>query len=246
MKNKILPVTILLIAIFWTTTVKSEAMVDADQDGLSDNQEIGIYFTNPQLADSDADGYLDGEELNHGYSPRYANKKLTEVDSDKDYLPDAWEIALGTGLMNPDSDGDKYLDGTEVRASFDPLDPQPEQKEKLIMVDLTKQLLTYSFNGKTLETFPISSGITRLPTPKGDFNVIKKYPLKTYSGAGYYYPNTKWNLHFTTKSYNYYIHGTYWHNDFGRPKSHGCINVSYSNMKRLYDWAQVGTQIKIQ
>ena len=32
------------------------------------------------------------------------------------------------------------------------------------------------------------------------------------------------------------LHGTFWHNDFGRPRSHGCINLSVQNAKWLYRW----------
>jgi hypothetical protein len=221
------------------------AETDSDGDGLTDEQEIDIYHTDPLNADSDGDGFNDGLEIASGYSPRHIGKKLNEVDSDKDFLPDAWEIALGTGLLNPDSDGDKFLDGTEVRAGYDPLNPEKVKLEKLITVDIKKQRLFYYFGGKKLEEFLISSGVKGWETPTGDFAVLKKYPVKNYAGTNFSYPNTKWNLHFATKKYNYYIHGTYWHNDFGTPKSHGCINVSYKNMETLYNWAQVGTKINI-
>jgi lipoprotein-anchoring transpeptidase ErfK/SrfK len=219
---------------------------DKDGDGLTDEQEINIYHTDPLNPDTDGDGFNDGLEIAKGYSPRHSNgKKLTEVDSDKDYLPDAWEIALGTGILNPDSDGDKFLDGTEVRAGYDPLNPEKIKLEKLITVDIKKQLLVYYFGGKKLEEFLISSGTKNFPTPTGSFTVLKKYPTKNYGGIGFNYPNTKWNLHFATSKWNYYIHGAYWHNDFGAPKSHGCINVNYKNMEQLYNWAQVGTRVNI-
>jgi lipoprotein-anchoring transpeptidase ErfK/SrfK len=32
------------------------------------------------------------------------------------------------------------------------------------------------------------------------------------------------------------IHGTYWHNDFGRPRSHGCVNVPNEIAKWVYRW----------
>ena len=32
------------------------------------------------------------------------------------------------------------------------------------------------------------------------------------------------------------FHGTYWHNDFGRPRSHGCINLTAQAAKWLYRW----------
>ncbi|MEK7072591.1 MAG: L,D-transpeptidase, partial [Patescibacteria group bacterium] len=112
---------------------------------------------------------------------------------------------------------------------------------------LKTQNLIYLFNNKVLESFPISSGIYRLPTPKGNFKILDKVPLKNYKGVGYYYPDTKWNLHFTDyNGYRYYIHGTYWHNNFGQPMSHGCVNVSYANMEKLYNWANVGTDVEIK
>lgn len=218
--------------------------VDTDSDGLSDEQEINVYFTDPKNPDTDSDGFSDGEEIKNNFSPLFGDKKkLIQVDSDKDYLNDAWEIALGTGLMNPDSDGDKYLDGTEVAAGYDPLDPQPNKLPKLIRVILAEQKLEYKFGDKTLGSFLISSGLRNTPTPKGNFTVLSKIPVKRYVGSNYDYKNTKWNLSFKP---SYYIHGAYWHNKFGQPMSHGCVNVAYENVEHLYWWAQVGTPIVIE
>ena len=95
--------------------------------------------------------------------------------------------------------------------------------------------------------FPISSGIATMPTPKGEFKILDKLQVKDYGGRGYNfsYPDTKWNLHFATGKYRYYIHGAYWHNKFGKPMSHGCVNVSYDNMEPLYWFAQVNTKVII-
>ncbi|MEK7584126.1 MAG: L,D-transpeptidase family protein [Patescibacteria group bacterium] len=220
---------------------------DVDNDGLSDADEIGVYFTDEESADTDNDGFSDGDEVAHGYSPRHAEgAKLMQVDSDEDYLNDAWELTLGTGLMDPDSDGDLYLDGTEVAARFDPLNAEPVQREKVIIIDLASQHLEYFFGDTLFGSFPISGGLPYTPTPTGEFTVLNKVPVKHYGGASYDYPNTQWNLHFYTKRYGYYIHGAYWHDDFGTPKSHGCVNVSYENMEPLYWWAQLGTRVIIQ
>jgi len=177
-----------------------------------------------------------------------ATSDFFKVDTDKDYLPDDWEKIIGTDVNNPDSDGDKYLDGTEVAAGFDPLDPKPVGVAKKIEVSLAKQHLWYYFGDKLLADFPISSGVRGMLTPKGDYKVLAKVPVKVYGGKGYnfYFPNTKWNLHFATGKYRFYIHGAYWHNNFGRPMSHGCVNVSYANMEPLYWFAQVGTSISIK
>ncbi|MDD5252006.1 MAG: L,D-transpeptidase family protein [Patescibacteria group bacterium] len=235
------------------TTVVSPAAApaqDADGDGLTDVEETNIYKTDPNKPDTDGDGFRDGDEIKNGFSPRHAGQvRLADVDSDKDYLNDAWEIAAGTDLLNPDTDGDKYLDGTEIAAGYDPRNPQPVKKQKRIEVSLAKQRLTYYFGDAVFGSFPISSGVRTMPTPKGDFSVLAKVPVKTYGGRGYnfYFPNTKWNLQFATaKQGRVYIHGAYWHNKFGQPMSHGCVNVAYANMEDLYWWAQVGTPVHVE
>ena len=45
-------------------------MLDFDNDGLSDYDENNVYFTNPELSDTDGDGYSDGDEVENGYDPR--------------------------------------------------------------------------------------------------------------------------------------------------------------------------------
>lgn len=178
-----------------------------------------------------------------------ATETAKPLDTDKDYLADDWEKILGTDSANPDSDGDKFLDGTEVAAGFDPLTAGNNKLEKLIEIDLKKQQLTYWFGGKQLAQFLISGGLKYLPTPRGQFTVLAKEDLRTYGGRGYnfYYPKTKWNLLFKRGTkLNYYIHGAYWHNKFGQPMSHGCVNVSYQNMERLYWFAQLGTRVVIK
>jgi hypothetical protein len=222
---------------------------DDDRDGLTNDQELKKYFTDPNNADTDSDGYNDGQEIAAGYSPRYGNsKKLIQVDSDKDYLVDSWELILGTSLMNPDSDGDLYLDGTEVAAGYDPLNPSPVRLEKIIYVNRSELRLTYSFGGKIFGSLPVSTGKSSTPTPKGEFSVLAKIPVKHYIGVGWDYPNTKWNLQFARRNgLGYYIHGAYWHNKFGlRAVSSGCVNVRYEDMEPLYWWAQEGTKVVIE
>jgi len=245
MKNIVLIIGFLFLSL--PLLSQAQTIPDKDYDGLLDEDEINIYFTDPSNPDTDGDGFKDSFELQRGYSPHYGDgKKLIDVDSDSDYLNDAWELILGTGLMNPDSDGDLYLDGTEVAAGYDPLSSEPVQLEKLIKVNLSTQTLSYYFGGKLMDSFAISSGVASMPTPRGEFTVLDKVPVKHYGGVDYDYPNTKWNLHFTTKKYRYYIHGAYWHNNFGHPMSHGCVNVSYENMDSLYWWSQIGTKIIIE
>lgn len=47
---------------------------DSDSDGLIDREETEKYFTDPQLADTDGDGYKDGDEVKNGFNPRGEGK----------------------------------------------------------------------------------------------------------------------------------------------------------------------------
>jgi lipoprotein-anchoring transpeptidase ErfK/SrfK len=175
---------------------------------------------------------------------------LMGMDTDSDGLSDYDEINIyKTNAQVVDTDGDSYSDGVEVKAGYDPNVVSDEKAVKKIKVSLQKQELTYFLGPYAIKTFKISSGLKRTPTPKGEFSVLTKRPLVTYGSklGSYYYPNTKWNLLFKYGSRgNLYIHGAYWHDKFGQPMSHGCINVSYSEMENLYNWADVGTRIFIE
>jgi L,D-transpeptidase catalytic domain/Bacterial TSP3 repeat len=221
---------------------------DSDQDGLFDYDEKNIYHTKIDNPDTDGDGINDGEEITNGQSP-LSNKSLIRTDTDQDYLNDAWELIIGTDLMNPDTDGDLYLDGTEIAASYDPLNSDIDaQVEKLIKVNIAEQKLEYYFDNKLIDSFLISSGIKGMDTPLGEFNILGKEDPKRYGGPGYDfdYPDTRWNLHFHTGQYRFYIHGAYWHNNFGNKMSHGCVNVHYDNMENLYWFTNIGTKVIIE
>ena len=88
---------------------------DSDSDGLSDVHEVW-FGTDPAVADTDADGVLDGAEIDiWGSNPLAA-------DTDMDGLDDGEETTLGTSPIAVDTDGDDLGDGDEVEIYFsDPL-----------------------------------------------------------------------------------------------------------------------------
>ncbi len=246
-ENFMYKIFILLLIIPFLINPVMALETDTDHDGLTDEQETKIYFTNPYNSDTDSDGYDDKIEIDNGYSPLVAGKKLKEVDTDKDDLDDEFELKLGTSLNDPDSDDDGFWDGLEVARGYNPLNANAIKIKKTIKVDLSKQRLSYYFGDIKLDEFLISSGVETMPTPKGYFKILDKVGAKNYGGNGFdfHYPDTRWNLHFTKNYWRYYIHGAYWHDNFGQPMSHGCVNVSYENMERLYYWAEVGTGVEI-
>jgi lipoprotein-anchoring transpeptidase ErfK/SrfK len=61
-------------------------------------------------------------------------------------------------------------------------------------------------------------------------------------GPGYDLPNVQWVMYFYR---DYSLHGAYWHNNFGQPMSHGCVNMRNEDAKWLYDWAPEGTSVMV-
>ncbi len=122
---------------------------------------------------------------------------------------------------------------------------------KKIIVSRSKQML-YAYDGDVLfMEEPVSTGLELTPTPRGTFTVYKKTPTRYMQGplpgiSDQYYdlPGVPWNLYFTLQGG--VIHGAYWHDRFGQPWSHGCVNLPPEEAKKLYKWADLGTIIIVQ
>jgi len=117
---------------------------------------------------------------------------------------------------------------------------------KHIYIDLTNQRLYAKEGDKIIHEFAISSGKWGR-TPTGDFTIWIKLRATRMKGGnkalGTFYdlPNVPYVMYFYNneipKWRGYGLHGAYWHNNFGHPMSHGCINISPENAKLLYEWA---------
>jgi lipoprotein-anchoring transpeptidase ErfK/SrfK len=114
----------------------------------------------------------------------------------------------------------------------------PQDEAKWIRVDLSEQIVVAYEGNRPIRAFVISSGLDRTPTVTGEFRIKTKVKSQTMTGGegAYYYnlPNVKWVQYFYRE---YSFHGTYWHNDFGKQKSHGCLNMTNADAKWLFDWA---------
>jgi lipoprotein-anchoring transpeptidase ErfK/SrfK len=122
---------------------------------------------------------------------------------------------------------------------------------KHIVVDRSEQML-YAYDGKTIfMKEAISTGLELTPTPRGWFYVLRKTPTRYMQGpipgiSDQYYdlPGVPWDVYFTAQGGA--IHGAYWHNNFGQPWSHGCVNLPIDKAEKLYKWADVGTPVLVQ
>ncbi|MBI2600780.1 L,D-transpeptidase [Candidatus Daviesbacteria bacterium] len=111
-------------------------------------------------------------------------------------------------------------------------------EEKWIEVSIPEQRLRAWEGSRIVMEFPISSG-KWAPTPIGDFAVWYKTRSQKMEGGSkelgtyYYLPNVPHNMFFHK---GYAIHGAYWHNNFGTPMSHGCVNSPLNYVAQLFDW----------
>lgn len=125
------------------------------------------------------------------------------------------------------------------------LGQQAPDDNKWIEVNLTEQRLYTHDGGAVTGNYLVSTGKWGL-TPTGTYRTYVKYRYTTMSGgsgASYYYlPNVPYTMYFYK---GYGIHGTYWHNNFGHPMSHGCINMKTEEAGIVYNWAPVGTKVVI-
>jgi lipoprotein-anchoring transpeptidase ErfK/SrfK len=111
-----------------------------------------------------------------------------------------------------------------------------------IDVDLSNQRLI-AYEGETpVRWVTVSTGLPRTPTVTGRFKVYVKYRAADMSGPGYYLRQVPYVMYFYR---GYGLHGTYWHNNFGHPMSHGCVNLPTPEAEWLFNWASVGTLVVV-
>ena len=132
---------------------------------------------------------------------------------------------------------EEILDGVRL---FVPVDAallayQPTSPdEKWIDVDISEQRVTAWEGNVPVLSFVSSTGLPDTPTVTGKFNIYWKLESTVMIGEDYYLPEVPYTMYFYG---GYALHGAYWHNNFGQPMSHGCVNLSSDNAKQIFEWA---------
>ena len=212
------------------------------EDGLRRPVEVTVPFTEPQRT-SKTYGW---QKL--GFRLYYGSVHLIEA-IEAGPTGDPWYRVVD------DLAGIYYVNPLHVRPipfeELAPISPDVPLEKKRIEVNLTTQTLTaYEYDKEVLKT-KISSGLLNGPrgkdglstkTPQGEFRILEKDPAK-HMGNGnlfadaddYELPGVPWTCFFTTQGHAF--HGTYWHQNFGTPMSHGCVNMQTEEAKWLFLWA---------
>ena len=146
-----------------------------------------------------------------------------------------------------------------------PISPEVSTRDKRIVVRLNQQLvIAYEMNVPVFVVNVSTGGRLRsgtYTTPQGDFITYYKRPSRhmaagDIAASGFDLPGVPWVQYITKSGISF--HGTFWHNDYGRPRSHGCINMTCAAAKWLYLWSsptvplnkefsygEVGTKVEI-
>jgi lipoprotein-anchoring transpeptidase ErfK/SrfK len=123
-----------------------------------------------------------------------------------------------------------------------PISPDVPPEEKRIYVDLAKQWLKCFEADKLCFMTRVSTGkwfdIGDYTTKPGTFPTRIKRPSRHMvvgpSAGGYDIPGVSWVNYFNHEGDA--LHGVYWHNDYGNPQSHGCVNLTPKAAKWIFRW----------
>jgi len=157
-------------------------------------------------------------------------------------IPTSTETPIPTATRKSESVAPKEKENKKEQDPKVYLPSGVEKGEIWIDVDLTHQSLSVYKGKNLLDTFIVSTGTWRTPTVTGQYRVYVKYPAADMAGPGYYLPSVPYVMYFYE---GYGLHGTYWHNNFGTPMSHGCVNLRTDNAEWVYNKASVGTVVNI-
>ncbi len=146
-----------------------------------------------------------------------------------------------------------YANATHLRIitakDLSPISPELPIEAKRIEVHLAEQKVIAYENDAPVFMTRAATGARfqtgNFSTPQGQFVTHRKRPTRHMSDPlanSYDLPGVPWVCYLNDNGVAF--HGTYWHNDFGAPRSHGCINLSNDAAKWLYRWTTPSVPIQ--
>lgn len=142
----------------------------------------------------------------------------------------------GDGKFVQIGDG-QWILRTESRIAFATAPPKEvSSNEMWIDVDLEEQVLVAYIGNSPIYATMISSGTRKHPTPPGKYRIQRKVAQKTMASGErdreqYSVGGVPWVM-YVHKTFA--LHGAYWHDRMGAPRSHGCINLAPKDAQQIY------------
>lgn len=181
----------------------------------------------------------------------------TGLNYDEYYTPIAIRNGLAVGVDEVETEDAASVSDEQETAAETPRLPGPEiliasdgvlgagvpDGRRWVEVNVSDQTLTAWQGDVVVMHTQVSTGKPGWRTIPGTFNVYVKLPSTRMRGPGYDTPNVPWTMYYHL---GFAIHGAYWHNNFGTPVSHGCVNLRVDEAQLLFDWAEVGMEVVVK
>lgn len=106
-----------------------------------------------------------------------------------------------------------------------------------VAVNLSQQTVVCYEGDTAVYAALAATGLPGTPTVQGIFRTWRRLDTGKMSGPGYYIEDVTWTCYFYS---GYALHTAYWHDKFGRPRSHGCVNLSPYDAWWIYRWSAKG------
>ena len=106
-----------------------------------------------------------------------------------------------------------------------------------VAVNLSQQTVVAYESDQPVFAALAATGLPGTPTVQGIFRTHRRLETGKMSGPGYYIEDVTWTCYFYS---GYALHTAYWHDKFGRPRSHGCVNLSPYDAWWIYQWSAKG------
>lgn len=201
---------------------------------------VELFIENPPIRSPSFSYWME-----YGQLPRLYYSQVVWIDQvradENGRILYRWNEDFGHGYGYGDvfwGDGSAFRIITEEEVA--PISPDVDPAQKVIVADVFYQTLS-CYEGNTEVHFcKMSSGAGELATPIGTMYAWwKLYSINmsasaTQDGSGYDTSAVSWPTYINGDGIA--IHGTFWHNYYGTPRSHGCLNVTPEDAKWIYRW----------
>jgi lipoprotein-anchoring transpeptidase ErfK/SrfK len=174
------------------------------------------------------------------------------------FTPDPAWPASSTIEVSADRENLRSMQGGMLNQAL--IDQFSTGTDRRLIVYLDSQRVEAVENGEVVRTFKVSTGKSKTPTKTGSFYIYDRYRYKTMRsdvGRGqrefYEVKDVPYTQFFHKDNA---FHGAFWHNNFGHPASHGCVNMATKDQNKrwpnvsedagwLYSWAALGLPVTV-
>ncbi len=207
------------------------------------NKEITSLAVDVSRAEGGPGAVVTGRDAKIYESPSLAStvkgtlerwSRITGLSATKGTQKDGFVQLPGGGFVQ-DSDVSRFRPAPKPR--------HLEPGERWIAVDLEQQLVTAYEGEKPVRIVPCSTGI-RDNTLKGQYTITRKFKQQTMQlrSCRVRVEDVQWVMYYDEEE-SIAVHSAYWHDDFGTPVSHGCVNLPPDDAKWFFEWTSPKTAL---